>query len=96
MRNEPKFSNVLSARIVCLLKDQSHMTLKEIGRLMILSESFISRVKHAKSTLTLDHLDLLARSLNLDLSVLVSDQAPDLKRVIEAGWKIKIEARKRK
>lgn len=59
-----------SQDIVIHLKNQGR-TLKEIGKLMKLSEVYISYVKQGKKRLTLDRLKLLEEALGISLPLLL-------------------------
>jgi transcriptional regulator with XRE-family HTH domain len=65
-----KTDSSLSAEVVTFLREQG-LTLKEIGQLLDLSESFMSRVARGERSLTIDHLKKLEQNLNQPLPLLL-------------------------
>ena len=63
----------LSSSIVIYLQEKENMTLKEIGGLMKLSESFISYVKKGERSFTIARLQLLEKALKRPLPWLFLD-----------------------
>lgn len=67
--------SAISAHIVRHLRDQG-MTLKEIGALMGVKESFVSRVRHRQRSFTLDHLTKLETALGKPLPAILVHATP--------------------
>lgn len=72
----PFFNHSLSADVVEYLRTVRDMTLKQIGDMLDLSESFISRVANKQRNFTQEHLERLERELGAPLPLLT----------IEALW----------
>lgn len=60
----------LSSSIIRNLQKQENMTLKQIGQLMNLSESFMSYVRNGTRSLTMARLRMLEKSLKRPLPLL--------------------------
>ncbi len=67
--------SAISTRVVQYLHGQG-MTLKEIGSLMDVKESFISRVRTGERSLTLDHLTKLEKALGTSLPAILVHATP--------------------
>ncbi len=65
------FETSFSADLVAYLRDERHMTLRQIGGMIGVSESFISRVASGQRNFTLRHLDAFERQLGGSVSVLL-------------------------
>lgn len=75
-QNEPVSAySAISAHIVRHLHDQG-MTLKEIGSLMGVKESFVSRVRHGQRSFTLEHLTKLEKALGKPLPAILVHATP--------------------
>jgi len=70
------------------------MTLKQIGDLMKLSESFISRVGNGQRKFTIKHLVLLEESLNFPfpLLILISRDENSIPLKLRSAYKILAQA----
>ncbi|MCA9242305.1 MAG: helix-turn-helix transcriptional regulator [Phycisphaerales bacterium] len=69
----------LSADLVAYLRDSRGMSLRQIGELVDLSESYVSRVANGQRRFTLEHLDRFEKALGQPLPLLL----------LEACWKPK-------
>ncbi len=69
----------LSADLVAHLRDTQGMSLRQIGELVDLSESYVSRVANGQRRFTLEHLDRFEKALGQPLPLLL----------LEACWKPK-------
>ncbi len=81
----------LSSDIVKYLQEQG-LTLRKVGELLGLSESFISRVRKKERSFTLDHLVKLEQATGRALPVILSeatapDSVPDELRPIYAAFR---------
>ena len=63
-------SKTLSSSIVAYLQKEKRMTLKQVGALMGLSESFVSHVRKGNRNFTIARLRELEKSLNQPLPLL--------------------------
>lgn len=77
--NEAKQVSI-SADLVDYLRRQRGMNLKQIGELVDLSESFVSRVARRQRSFTVEHLEKFERALGQPLPVLL----------LEALWENRI------
>jgi transcriptional regulator with XRE-family HTH domain len=66
----------VSSNIVRYLQESEHMTLREIGELMGLKESFISRVRKGERSFTLQRLQKLEASLGKPLTMILIEATP--------------------
>lgn len=71
MTKKRKIKSTISADIVRFLREEKNMTLKQIGDLMKLSESFISRIASGQRGFRIEHLVLLEESLNFPFPLLI-------------------------
>lgn len=62
----------VSSDIVRYLQDQG-MTLRKIGGILRLSESFISRVRNGQRSFTLEHLTRLERAIKKPLPIILME-----------------------
>lgn len=70
----------LSADLVAYLRETRQMSLREIGEVVGLSESFVSRVANGQRRFTLEHLDRFEQALGQPLPLLL----------LEARWADKV------
>lgn len=70
MSDRRTVSSSLSSRIVNYLREEGQSQV-EIARLLGVSEPFISLVKSKDRSLTLDHVERLAESLNVPMGALL-------------------------
>lgn len=75
IEKERKIGSSLSAKIVAFLRGQG-LTLKKIGQLAGVSESFLSRVARQERGFTIDHLQRLEEGLNQPLPYLLLKATP--------------------
>ena len=71
MHEEQHVQASLSADIILYLRHLG-MTLREVGDLIGLSESFMSRVANKKRSLTVEHLEGIAQAVDMPLPLLLS------------------------
>lgn len=75
-RNNSENTPTVSSNIVRYLQETEHLTLREIGELMGLKESFISRVRKGQRSFTLQRLQKLEASLGKPLTMILIEATP--------------------
>lgn len=88
----------LSADLVRYLRVQRALTLRQIGELVDLSESFISRVAAGERSFTIEHLNRFEQVLGAPLPVLLLEAVwqqqvtPDKRAMFDEGLRLIREA----
>lgn len=75
-RDNSKRAPTVSSNIVRYLQDREHMTLRQIGALMGLQESFICRVRKGERDFTLQRLQKLEAALGKPLTMILIEATP--------------------